>query len=64
MDLKKTFGFILTILGIAGLVYTGYAVLNGGNGLTELLVFGILGFIFFVYGISLVKNTKSEGETD
>lgn len=64
MDLKKTFGFILTILGIAGLVFTGYSVMKGGSGLTELLVFGILGFIFFTYGISLVKNTKDESETE
>lgn len=61
MNLKKTFGTILTVLGIAGLIYTGYAALNGGgSGVTSMIVFGILGFIFFIYGISLVKNTKEE----
>lgn len=60
MNLKRTFGTVLTILGILGLVYTGYLVLQGGGAITQLLVFGILGFIFFVYGINLVKTTKDE----
>ena len=59
MNLKRTFGTILTVLGIAGLIYTGYTVMQGGA-ITSMVVVGILGFIFFVYGISLVKNTKDE----
>lgn len=60
MNLKRTFGLVLTVLGIAGLIFTGYSVLGGGANITQLLVFGILGFIFFVYGISLVRTTKDE----
>ena len=60
MNLKRTFGAVLTTLGIIGLIYTGYMVLQGGGDFTSMIVFGILGFIFFAYGISLVRTTKDE----
>ncbi|TMM32195.1 hypothetical protein FDT66_01650 [Polaribacter aestuariivivens] len=59
MNLKRTFGAVLTTLGIIGLIYTGYMVLQGGA-ISSMIVFGILGFIFFAYGISLVRTTKDE----
>jgi uncharacterized membrane protein len=63
MNLKRTFGFILTLLGIIGLIYAAYTFMNTSGGTYEiksLAVFGILGLIFFIYGISLVRNTKDE----
>lgn len=60
MNLKRTFGTILTVLGIVGLIFTGYSLLQGGFAITQLLVFGLLGFIFFIYGISLIRTTKDE----
>jgi len=60
MNLKRTFGAILTILGIVGLVYTGYHLINQSAGYTTLAVVGVLGLIFFFAGIGLVKNTKDE----
>lgn len=63
MNLKRTFGFILTLLGIAGLIYTAtvFAKTSGENGdIKSLIIYGVLGIIFFVSGISLVKNTKDE----
>ena len=57
--MKRTFGAVLTILGIIGLIFTGYSVLQGGA-ITTMVVIGILGFIFFIYGISLVKTTKDK----
>ena len=60
MNVKRTFGTILTILGIIGLIYTGIAVIQHNASATTLVVVGILGLIFFLTGISLVRNTKDE----
>ena len=63
MNLKRIFGFLLTTLGIVGLIYTA-VVFTGTAGsnrdLKALIIYGVLGIVFFVSGISLVKNTKDE----
>jgi hypothetical protein len=58
MNVKRLFGTILTVLGIAGLIYAGYGFINHSLQWRELLVAAIIGIIFFASGISLVKNTK------
>lgn len=60
MNLKRFFGTILTILGIVGLIYTGYELINKSTAYTNLGVVGVLALIFFFAGIGLVKNTKDE----
>ncbi|RZK57413.1 MAG: hypothetical protein EOO87_02995 [Pedobacter sp.] len=60
MNVKRTFGTILTILGIIGLVYAGWGFVQHSLQTRELLVIGVIGIIFFVSGIGLVKNTKDE----
>ncbi|HLA55110.1 MAG TPA: hypothetical protein VK623_03350 [Flavobacterium sp.] len=63
MNMKRTFGFILTILGIIGLIYAAVLFVNTSGGtrsIKSLVVYGILGLLFFVYGISLVRTTKDE----
>lgn len=60
MNIKRTFGTILTILGIVGLIYAGYGFVQHSQQTRGLLVYGIIGLIFFVSGIGLVKNTKDE----
>lgn len=60
MNVKRTFGTILTILGIIGLIYAGYGFVKHSFQTRELVVAGIIGLIFFVSGIGLVKNTKDE----
>ena len=63
MNLKRIFGALLTGLGIAGLIYTA-VVFSGTSGGThdikELVIYGVLGLVFFVSGISLVRTTKDE----
>jgi hypothetical protein len=64
MNVKRTFGIILTVLGITGLIYAAYIFLNGGKGDTHvkpLIVWGILGAIFFFTGIGLIKTTHDDG---
>ena len=63
MNVKRTFGVVLTILGIVGLIYAAILFLNGGSGGSELkplIVYAILGAIFFFTGIGLIKGTKDD----
>ena len=63
MNIKRIFGAILTILGIVGLIYTATVFLGttGGNrDIKILLIYGVLGLLFFITGISLVRTTKDE----
>ncbi len=63
MNLKRIFGTILTVLGISGLIYTAvlFANTSGSNqDIRALIIYGVLGFVFFITGISLVKTTKDE----
>lgn len=60
MNVKRTFGTVLTILGILGLIYAGIGFVNHSMQNRELLVVGIISIIFFFSGIGLVRNTKDE----
>ncbi len=62
MNLKRIFGALLTILGIGGLIYAAVEFTSnaGNNDAKTLIIFGILGLIFFISGISLVRTTKDE----
>ncbi len=51
---------ILTVLGIAGLVYAGIVFMKGASGANNfrsILIAAVLGGIFFAAGISLIRNT-------
>jgi len=63
MNVKRIFGSILTILGIIGLIYAAYVFANTGGQMRDVksvIIYGILGIVFFLSGISLVRNTKDE----
>ncbi|WP_188050647.1 hypothetical protein [Flavobacterium sp. GP15] len=63
MNLKRIFGALLTTLGIAGLIYTAvlFAQTSGEmNDIKGLVIYGILGVVFFLSGISLIRTTKDE----
>ena len=63
MNIKRIFGAILTILGICGLIYTA-VVFTGTSGserdVKALIIYGVLGAVFFISGISLIRTTKDE----
>ena len=64
MNLKRIFGAILTVLGIAGLIYVAVLVVNNANTETNikaLIMYGAIGLIFFIAGIGLIRTTKDEG---
>ncbi len=63
MNIKRIFGATLSILGIGGLLYA--AVIFVGNtgssvSVKTLIVYLVLGLIFFVSGINLIRATKDE----
>ena len=63
MNVKRTFGIILTVLGIAALIYFATLFINATNTSRQikiLIVYGILGAIFFFTGISLIRNTRDD----
>ena len=60
---KRVLGIILSLLGIAGLIYAGVCFMNGGEGnrnIKAIIFSGVLGGIFFFAGIGLIKNTKDK----
>jgi uncharacterized membrane protein len=60
---KRVLGIILSLLGVAGLIIAGVRFMNGsGNARTikEVIIYGILGAIFFFAGVSLVRSTKDK----
>jgi len=63
MNVKRIFGIILTVLGIGALIYFASLFLKASG--TErqvkvLIVYGILGAIFFFTGISLIRSTRDD----
>ena len=63
MNLKRIFGALLTTLGIAGLIYAAVLFVNtsgGARSIKTLVIYGILGLVFFIAGIGLVRTTKDE----
>ena len=59
---KRLLGVILSVLGIAGLVVAGVYFMNGHGtkDIKGVILFGLLGAIFFFAGISLVRSTKDK----
>ena len=63
MNIKRIFGALLTVLGIGGLIYAAvlFANVSGGtHAIKEVIIYAVLGIIFFISGISLVRTVKDE----
>jgi uncharacterized membrane protein len=61
MNLKRIFGTILTILGCFGLIYSAYHFINNeSSDWRTILVFFVLGLIFFSSGLGLLKGTADK----
>ncbi len=59
---KRVIGVILTLLGIIGVVMAGVNFVNSGGGTNHnvraIMVYGILGLLFFFAGIGLIRSTR------
>lgn len=63
MNLKRIFGALLTILGIGALIYAAVVFTDTSGSerdIKSLIIYGILGTVFFLSGISLVRTIKDE----
>ena len=63
MNIKRIFGAILTLLGIGGLIYAAVIFANTSGGtrdIKSLIIYGVLGLLFFISGLGLVRTTKDE----
>ena len=63
MNLKRVFGATLTILGIAALIYISILFVNTSGGTKDvkaIVVYSILGLLFFIAGLNLLRTTKDE----
>jgi len=63
MNIKRIFGALLTILGTGGLIYAAVLFVNGtsdNRDIKALFIYGIIGLIFLIAGISLIRTTKDE----
>jgi uncharacterized membrane protein len=58
---KRVLGIILSLLGIAGLIIAGINFLGGfssNRNVREIIIYAVLGAIFFFAGVGLIRNTK------
>ena len=64
---KRIIGMILTLLGIAGLIAAAIYFVNTQGGVRNIkmiAVYGVLGLVFFLSGIGLIKGTKDVMKND
>jgi hypothetical protein len=58
---KRFLGIVLSILGIAGLIFAAVHFINGGrsaHNIREIIGYGVIGIIFFIAGTGLVRSTR------
>jgi uncharacterized membrane protein len=63
MNIKRILGTILTILGIGGLIYAALLFVNNSSTVhytKALIIYSIIGLIFLVVGINLIRTIKDE----
>ncbi|MBO9200101.1 MULTISPECIES: hypothetical protein [Niastella] len=60
---KRALGIILALIGVVGLILAGVNFMNGGAGthnIKQIIMYGILGAIFFFAGVGLIRNTRDK----
>ena len=60
---KRILGIIFSLLGATGLILAAVNFVNGGEGtrnIKMIVIYAVLGAIFFFAGIGLVRSTKDK----
>lgn len=60
---KRILGIIFSLLGATGLILAAVNFVNGGEGTRDIkliVIYAVLGAIFFFAGIGLVRSTKDK----
>ncbi len=63
MNIKRILGSLLSVVGIGSLIYTAILFANTKGNTTDiksLIIYGVLGLLFFFSGLGLVRTTKDE----
>jgi uncharacterized membrane protein len=63
MNIKRVFGTLLTVLGIAALIYAGVIFMDKSVGKTDIktiILCAVLGSLFFFSGIKLVSSVRDD----
>ncbi len=58
---KRILGIIFSLLGAAGLILAAIYFINGSGGtrnVKSIVIYAILGAVFFFAGVGLIKSTK------
>jgi hypothetical protein len=58
---KRILGILFSLLGTMGLILAAISFVNGGGSsrnVKSVVIYAILGAIFFFAGIGLIKNTR------
>jgi uncharacterized membrane protein len=65
---KRVIGVVLTLLGIIAIIMCGYNFVHTGGGgnrnIREIVIYGLIGAVFFFAGIGLVRSTKDVMKND
>jgi uncharacterized membrane protein len=60
---KRILGIIFALLGATGLILAAVNFVNGAEGnrnVRSIIIYAILGAIFFFSGVGLIKSTKDK----
>ena len=60
---KRVLGILLTLLGVGGLITAAVNFMNSGgtaHSVKAIIIFSILGALFFFAGIGLIRNTSDK----
>jgi len=60
---KRILGIVFSLLGAVGLILAAINFVNGGEGtrnIKTIIIYALLGAIFFFAGIGLIRNTKDK----
>ncbi|ABG59333.1 hypothetical protein [Cytophaga hutchinsonii] len=56
MNIKRIFGAALTVLGVGFLIYTAILFSGTGSPVKPMIIYGVLGFVFFLSGMGLIRT--------
>ena len=59
MSMKGILGLLLTLVGLAGLIYGAMDLTSGGVARAS-IVYLVMGGIFFFAGLGLIRGTRDE----
>lgn len=60
---KRIMGILFSLLGAVGLILAAVNFINGGEGTRNvkiIIIYAVLGAIFFFVGMGLIRNTKDK----